>query len=127
MREGKFARTSITVWASSSFRYRPYGSGEDVLVLAKSLLDRYSGETGKKIAGFERTAIERSRVTDGPATSASSRTHQTRVIMAESKRMTPADLELDSLREYHGKDSARPARPWSARSSSGRSHATRVT
>ena len=106
MREGKFRedlyyRLGVVVIQIPPLRDR----GEDVLVLAKSLLDRYSGETGKKIAGFERAAIEAIKSYGWPGNVRELENRIKRaVIMAESKRMTPADLELDSPYEkYHGK------------------------
>jgi two-component system NtrC family response regulator len=106
MREGKFRedlyyRLGVVVIQIPPLRDR----GEDVLVLAKSLLDRYSGETGKKIAGFERAAIEAIKSYGWPGNVRELENRVKRaVIMAESKRMTPADLELDSPYEkYHGK------------------------
>ena len=106
MREGKFRedlyyRLGVVVIQIPPLRDR----GEDVLVLAKSLLDRYGGETGKKIAGFERAAIEAIKSYGWPGNVRELENRIKRaVIMAESKRMTPADLELDSPYEkYHGK------------------------
>ena len=106
MREGKFRedlyyRLGVVVIQIPPLRDR----GEDVLVLAKSLLDRYGGETGKKIAGFERAAIEAIKSYRWPGNVRELENRIKRaVIMAESKRITPADLELDSPYEkYHGK------------------------
>jgi two-component system NtrC family response regulator len=106
MREGKFRedlyyRLGVVVIQVPPLRDR----GEDVLVLAKALLDRYAGETGKKIAGFERSAIEAIKSYGWPGNVRELENRVKRaVIMAESKRIAAADLELDSPYEkYRGK------------------------
>ena len=106
MREGKFRedlyyRLGVVVIQVPPLRER----GEDVLLLAKALLDRYVGETGKRITGFDRPAIEAIKSYGWPGNVRELENRVKRsVIMAEGKRITPADLELDSPYEkYHGK------------------------
>ena len=106
MREGKFRedlyyRLGVVVIQVPPLRDR----GEDVLVIARALLERYVAETAKSIAGFDRAAIEASKSYGWPGNERELENRIKRgVIMAETKRITPSDLELDSPYEkYHGK------------------------
>jgi two-component system NtrC family response regulator len=79
--------------------------GEDVLLIASALLEKYSAEIGKKIVGFHRSAREALLTHKWPGNVRELENRVKRaVIMAEGKTIVPADLELDSpLERYNGK------------------------
>jgi two-component system NtrC family response regulator len=100
-REDLFYRLGVVIIQVPPLRDR----GEDVLVIANALLQRYSAETGRKITGFERSAVESLRTYGWPGNVRELENRVKRaVIMAEGRRVAPADLELDSpFEKYQGK------------------------
>jgi two-component system NtrC family response regulator len=69
----------------------------DILLLATSLLHRYSLENKKKISGFTPQAIPALETYHWPGNVRELENRIKRaVIMAEGSKMTPQDLELDS-------------------------------
>ena len=76
----------------------------DVLFLAKVLLERYAIENGKKIAGFNIDAIRTIKSYSWPGNVREIENRVKRaVIMAEGRKVTSADLELNiSYSKYEG-------------------------
>jgi len=69
----------------------------DVALLARVFLDRYSKELGKKILGYSELAMRAVETYHWPGNVRELENRIKRaVIMAEGKRVTPADLELTS-------------------------------
>ena len=92
-REDLYYRLSVVTISVPPLRER----GEDILLLAKALLQKYSAENKKKISGFGRqtiTALESYRW-PGNVRELENRIKRA-VIMAEGQRVTPEDLELAS-------------------------------
>lgn len=79
--------------------------GEDILLLAKALLHRYSAESKKKISGFSRQAITALQTYRWPGNVRELENRIKRaVIMTERQRVTPEDMELASpYTKYEGK------------------------
>lgn len=77
---------------------------EDILVLAKALLQRYADENRKKITGFTKQAIKAIETHSWPGNIRELENRIKRaVIMAENSRITPEDLELvSSFIKYKG-------------------------
>jgi two-component system NtrC family response regulator len=75
------------------------------LLLATYLLNKYSGETKKKITGFTTQAIRAIETHDWPGNVRELENRLKRaVIMAEGTKLTIQDLELDSISyKYRGK------------------------
>ena len=70
----------------------------DVLLLARSFLDTFSREQGKKFSGFSREAIIAMESHDWPGNVRELRNRVKRaVIMSDSKQITAEDLELESI------------------------------
>ncbi len=78
--------------------------GEDTLVLAMALLQRYIDENKKKITGFTRPAIREIESHNWPGNIRELENRIKRaVIMAEGSKITPEDLELVSpYKKYEG-------------------------
>ena len=71
--------------------------GEDIQLMAKVLVHRYSGESGKRLTGFTRQAINALRTYSWPGNVRELENRIRRaVIMAGGPRLTSADLELAS-------------------------------
>jgi two-component system NtrC family response regulator len=69
----------------------------DVVLLAKTFLDRYTGEIRKKIKGFSSQAIESIVRYSWPGNVRELENRIKRaVIMSEGKKITPEDLEIES-------------------------------
>jgi two-component system NtrC family response regulator len=99
-REDLFYRLGVVVIAVPPLRERE----DDILLLAKSLLQRYSTENKKKILGFNKQAIMalQSYPWPGNVRELENRVRRA-VIMAEGQRLTPEDLELSSpFSKYEG-------------------------
>jgi two-component system NtrC family response regulator len=92
-REDLYYRLGVVIIALPPLRER----GEDVLLLAKALLQRYSAEGTRKITGFSRQAMTvlQSYSWPGNVRELENRIKRA-VIMAQGPRLTPADLDLDS-------------------------------
>jgi two-component system NtrC family response regulator len=106
-REDLYYRLGVVTISVPPLRER----GEDILLLAKVQLQRYSAESKKKISGFSRQAITAIQTYSWPGNVRELENRIKRaVIMAEGQRITPEDLELASARaQYEGK-SLREAR-----------------
>jgi two-component system NtrC family response regulator len=100
-REDLFYRLGVLILHIPPLRDR----GEDVLIIARVLLQRYSAEMGRKIIGFERSALEALKAHRWPGNVRELENRVKRaVIMAEGRTITSADLELDSpFQHYKGK------------------------
>jgi two-component system, NtrC family, response regulator len=74
-------------------------------VIARALLQKYAAEFGRKIVGFERSALEALRTHGWPGNVRELENRIKRaVIMAEGRQIAAADLQLDSpLDTYNGK------------------------
>jgi two-component system NtrC family response regulator len=100
-REDLFYRLGVLIICVPPLRDR----GEDALVIARALLQKYSAEFGRKIVGFERSGLEVLRTHGWPGNVRELENRVKRaIIMAEGRKIAPADLELDSpLEKYNGK------------------------
>jgi two-component system, NtrC family, response regulator len=101
-REDLYYRLSVVTILVPPLRER----GEDILLLAKALLQRYSAESKKKVSGFNRQAITALQTYGWPGNIRELENRIKRaVIMAEGQRLTPEDLELGSpyATRYEGK------------------------
>jgi two-component system NtrC family response regulator len=100
-REDLFYRLGVLIIHIPPLRDR----GEDVLVIARALLQKYSAEIGRKIVDFQPSALEALRIHKWPGNIRELENRVKRaVIMAEGKIIAPADLELDSpLAKYNAK------------------------
>ncbi len=106
MREGRFRedlyyRLGVVTITVPALRERD----DDVTVIAKALLDRFAGEAGKKVNGFDRGAATALRSYGWPGNVRELENRIKRaVIMADGKRISAADLELDSpFEKFQGK------------------------
>lgn len=108
-REDLFYRLGVVVIALPPLRER----GEDILLLAHALLQRYASERSRYMKGFTRqatTALQNHRW-PGNVRELENRIKRA-VIMAQGNRLTPADLDLTTLYteyERHGLREAREA------------------
>lgn len=92
-REDLFYRLGVVIVALPPLRER----GEDVVLLAKALLQRYAAEGHRKITGFSRQAVSALQSYGWPGNVRELENRIKRgVIMAQGPQLAPADLELDS-------------------------------
>jgi len=100
-REDLYYRLCVVTISVPPLRER----GEDILLLAKVQLQRYSAESKKKISGFSRQAITAIQTYSWPGNVRELENRIKRaVIMAEGQRLAPEDLELASAcAQYEGK------------------------
>ncbi len=71
--------------------------GEDIVILAKVFLDRFTRENGKNIAGFSADAMSALKTHNWPGNVRELENRVKRgVIMAEGRKLTSEDLELGS-------------------------------
>jgi two-component system NtrC family response regulator len=92
-REDLFYRLGVVIVALPPLRER----GEDVVLLAKALLQRYAAEGYRKITGFSRRAVSALQFYSWPGNVRELENRIKRgMIMAQGPQLTPADLELDS-------------------------------
>lgn len=100
-REDLYYRLGVVVLSVPPLRERE----DDILLLAKSLLQRYANENKKKVIGFSRQAITTLQSYPWPGNVRELENRVKRaVIMAEGQRLTPEDLELiSSFSKYEGK------------------------
>jgi two-component system NtrC family response regulator len=90
-REDLFFRIAVVEVALPPLRER----GDDVMVLAHSFLQRYAGESGKRFKGFTAEATRAITGHDWPGNVRELENRVRRaVVMAEGKRVAPADLDL---------------------------------
>jgi len=112
MREGRFRedlyyRLGVVTISVPPLRER----GDDVLVIAKTLLERHKTAAGKKLGGFDQPAIAALRAHAWPGNVRELENRIKRaVIMADGKRISAADLELDSSFEKYAGKGLREAR-----------------
>ena len=98
MAEGRFRddlyyRLGVIIVALPPLRER----GEDVLLLAKALFQRYTAEGKNKITGFTRQALSALQSYHWPGNVRELENRIKRaVIMAQGTRLTPGDLDLES-------------------------------
>ncbi len=106
-REDLYYRLSVFVITMPSLRQRE----GDISLLAKALLERYSFEHKKKITGFTSQAIH---ALEAHKWKGNIRELENRIkralIMAEGRKLTPADLELDHYSDKYKKRSLKDAR-----------------
>jgi two-component system, NtrC family, response regulator len=68
----------------------------DIMLMAKAFLERYSGENKKKVTGFTNQAVDAIEQYSWPGNVRELENRIKRaVIMAEVKKLTPKDLEMD--------------------------------
>jgi two-component system NtrC family response regulator len=99
-REDLYYRLGVVVIALPPLRDR----GEDVVLLAKALFQRYIAEGKSKITGFTRQALTALQSYSWPGNVRELENRIKRaVIMAQGTRLTPGDLDLDSpFAKYEG-------------------------
>jgi two-component system NtrC family response regulator len=91
-REDLYYRLGVIIVALPPLRER----GEDVLLLAKALFQRYTAEGKNKITGFTRQALSALQSYHWPGNVRELENRIKRaVIMAQGTRLTPADLDLE--------------------------------
>lgn len=106
-REDLYYRIGVVTITMPPLRER----GEDLLSLAKALLQRYATESTKKIIGFSRQALTALQTYGWPGNIRELENRIKRaVIMAEGLRLTPADLELTLPHAKYEGSSLREAR-----------------
>jgi two-component system, NtrC family, response regulator len=99
MREGRFRedlyyRIGVVVVSAPPLRDR----GDDVLLLAAAFLQRYALESRKRTSGFSREALAALQAHQWPGNVRELENRVKRaVVMAETPRILPADLELDGV------------------------------
>jgi two-component system NtrC family response regulator len=100
-REDLYYRLGVVVITLPPLRER----GEDVLLLAQALLQRYIAEGRYRITGFTRQALTALQAYSWPGNVRELENRMKRaVIMAQGPRLTPADLDLDSpFAKYKGR------------------------
>ncbi len=101
-REDLYYRLGVLVLQMPALRVRE----GDIVLLAKALLDRFARESGKKVKGFTKSAI---RAMENFSWPGNIREMENRIkralVMTESSRITPAELELErSTSNYQGKN-----------------------
>jgi two-component system NtrC family response regulator len=99
-REDLYYRLGVVIIALPPLRER----GEDVLLLAKALLQRYTAEGKYKIIGFTRQALTALQSYNWPGNVRELENRIKRaVIMAPGTRLAPGDLDLASpFAKYEG-------------------------
>ncbi len=99
-REDLYYRLGVVVIALPSLRER----GEDVILLARALLQRYTADSQSRVTGFTRQALNALQSYSWPGNVRELENRVKRaVIMAQGTRLTPADLDLDSpFAKYKG-------------------------
>jgi two-component system NtrC family response regulator len=105
MREGRFRedlyyRIGVVVISVPPLRDR----GDDVLLLAAAFLQQYAAESRKRTSGFSREAMEAllAHAWPGNVRELENRVKRA-VVMAETPRIRPADLELDGMARPEGR------------------------
>ena len=98
-REDLFYRIGVIMIHLPALRERP----GDVLLLAQAFLRKFAEENKKKVAGFSPQAVKALEKHPWPGNVRELENRVKRaVIMAEGARITPADLEMESLSKYAG-------------------------
>jgi two-component system NtrC family response regulator len=105
MREGRFRddlyyRIGVVVISVPPLRER----GDDVGLLATTFLQRYATESRRRLSGFTRDALTAVQAHAWPGNVRELENRVKRaVVMAEGARITPADLELESVTAVEGR------------------------
>jgi len=112
MAEGRFREDVFYRLAVVSVELPPLRDrGEDVLLLAQSLLQRYATENSKRLTGFTRQAVQAMQTHTWPGNVRELENRMKRaVIMAEGPRVTENDLELATEHIRYNGHSLRGAR-----------------
>ncbi|MDH3600889.1 MAG: PEP-CTERM-box response regulator transcription factor [Candidatus Tectomicrobia bacterium] len=106
-REDLFYRLGVVVIALPPLRER----SEDILLLAQALLNRYAADSARNITGFTRQAVTALQTHGWPGNVRELENRIKRaVIMAQSARLTPADLDLISPYTEYERQGLREAR-----------------
>ncbi len=106
-REDLFYRLGVVVMGLPPLRKR----GDDMLLLAQTLLQRYLSDSTRKITGFTRQAITALQTHGWPGNVRELENRIKRaVIMAQGARLTPADLDLTSPYTEYERQGLREAR-----------------
>jgi two-component system, NtrC family, response regulator len=106
-REDLFYRLQVVTIVVPPLRDR----GEDIVLLANTMLRQYGNELKKKIAGFTPQAIKAIESHDWPGNVRELENRIKRaVVMAEGLRITPEDLEISTVGIKGGGQSLRDAR-----------------
>lgn len=93
-REDLYYRLNTVTIAMPPLRER----GDDILLLAQSLLQRYAEEAGRKITGFTREAISAMERYDWPGNVRELENRIRRAVtLSDNVRLTPEDLDLDNV------------------------------
>ena len=91
-REDLYYRLAVVVIEVPPLRDR----GEDLTLLANAFLQRFAEETGKRVLGFTQESLRAIKCYDWPGNVREVENRVRRaVIMAEGKRISPADLALE--------------------------------
>jgi len=99
-REDLYYRIGVVVIAVPPLRDR----GDDVLVLAAAFLQQYAAEIHKRTSGFSREALAALQAHTWPGNVRELENRVKRaVVMAETPRILPADLELDGVVPSEGR------------------------
>ena len=81
-----------------------YGLGEDILLIANSLLQKCAAENNKRITGFTAEALRVLEMHSWPGNVRELENRINRaVIMAENSRITRKDLELSAYARFEGR------------------------
>ena len=106
-REDLYYRLGVVIIALPSLRER----GEDVVLLAKALLQRYTADDQSRVSGFTRQALNAIQSYSWPGNVRELENRVKRaVIMSQGTSLTPADLDLDSPYAKYEGQSLREAR-----------------
>jgi two-component system NtrC family response regulator len=106
-REDLYYRLGVVIITLPPLRER----GEDILVLAKTLLQRYTAGGKPKVVGFSRQAVTTLQSYSWPGNVRELENRIKRaVIMAQGARITPGDLDLESPYAKYRGQSLREAR-----------------
>jgi len=106
-REDLFYRLQVVTIVVPPLRER----GEDIVLLANKMLVQYGNELKKKVAGFTPQAIKTIESHDWPGNVRELENRIKRaVVMTESLRITPEDLEISTAGAKGGGQSLRDAR-----------------
>ncbi|MCA9473067.1 MAG: PEP-CTERM-box response regulator transcription factor [Nitrospirales bacterium] len=85
--------------------------GADVMVIAKSLLQRYADETKRKMSGFSREAVEAIERYAWPGNVRELENRIRRAVtLSDHPRIVPADLDLEEPKEFAERTTLKEAR-----------------
>ncbi len=85
--------------------------GADIMVIAKSLLQRYADETKRKISGFSREAVEAIERYAWPGNVRELENRIRRAVtLSDNPRLIPSDLDLEEPKEFAERTTLKEAR-----------------